>query len=68
MKCCCKIGKTNSTLYSELKNRRHGGNYFDKLGTGKNGSLWKNIVSNFGFFMHIYRPTKNESEKGQNDS
>lgn len=35
MQCCCKIRKTNSRLYSELENRRHGGNYFDKLGTGE---------------------------------
>lgn len=35
MKCCCKIRKTNSRLYSELENRSHSGNYFDKLGTGK---------------------------------
>lgn len=35
LQCSCKIRKTISRLYSELKTRRHGGNYFDKLGTGK---------------------------------
>lgn len=35
MQCCCKIRKTNSKLYSEQENRRHGSNYFDKPGTGE---------------------------------
>lgn len=30
-----QIRKANSRLYSELEDRRHGGNYFDKLGTGE---------------------------------
>lgn len=35
MQCCCKIRKTNSRLYLELENRRHGGNSFDKPDTGE---------------------------------
>jgi len=29
LQCCCKTRKTNSRLYLELENRKHGGNYFD---------------------------------------
>lgn len=33
--------KTNSRWCSELKNRQHGGNYFDKFGTGgASGRIW----------------------------
>ena len=66
MQCCCKRRKTNFRLYSELENRRHGGNYFYELGTGgASERIWCLILDIICIFTH---PLKMKLKRGKDDS